>query len=300
MAANEIHIIQENASSDFVDRILSGVASGKVIIINASNLPELRALGISDVASLQAALDAKISATEKGIANGIATLGASGKVPPEQLDIASIFTNKGAWNANTNTPTIPQATSSNNGWCYQVSVAGSTVVDGNTEFEVGDLLISNGTTWYKIDNTDQVISVAGRKGAIVLTKADVGLSNVVDALQFLASNVDTDTALTANSDTKVASQKAVKAWVTSYSAPIAHNHDANYEPKNTNIQLHIADTTVHVTSSDKTNWNGKLSWGTVPASATSSGTAGQIAFEDDYLYLCVASNKWKRFIGVTF
>lgn len=299
MAANEIHLVQENGSSDFVDRILSGVASGKVIIINASNIPELRALGIADIASLQTALDAKISATEKGATNGVATL-VNGKVPAAQLDIASTFINKGAWDASTNTPVIPQATSSNNGWRYQVSVAGNTVIDGHSDFEVNDLLISNGTTWDKFDNTDKVNSVAGRTGVIVLTKADVGLSNVVDALQFLASNVDTDTALTANSDTKVASQKAVKAWVTSYSAPIAHNHDANYEPKNTNIQLHIADTSIHVTSSDKTAWNGKLSWGTVPASATSSGTAGTMAYEDDYFYICVATNKWKRFIGVTF
>lgn len=293
MAANDLRVIQENGSSDFVERILSGVASGKVLVINASNIPELRALAVADIASLQALLDAKIGTAEKGAVNGVATLGGDGKIPASQLGIASAFTTKGAWNASTNTPTIPQASSSNNGWRYQVSVAGNTVIDEQTDFQVGDLLISNGTTWDKYDNTDAVNSVAGRTGAVVLTKADVGLSNVIDAIQFLASNVDTDTSLTANSDTKVASQKAVKAWVTSYSAPIAHNHDASYQAKK------LADE-LYVSSAEKSTWNGKLNWSTVPASATSTGTAGQIAYEDDYLYICVATNKWKRIIGVTF
>lgn len=293
MAANDLRMIQENGVSDFVERILSGVASGKVLVINASNIPELRALAVADIASLQALLDAKIASTEKGAVNGVATLGGDGKIPASQLGIASAFTNKGAWNASTNTPTIPQASSSNNGWRYQVSVAGNTVIDGQTDFQVGDLLISNGTTWDKYDNTDAVNSVAGRTGAVVLTKADVGLSNVIDAIQFLASNVDTDTSLTANSDTKVASQKAVKAWANSMFALITHNHDASYQAKKGVDELYVS-------SAEKSTWNGKLNWGTVPASATSTGTAGTMAFDDDYFYICVATNKWKRFIGTTF
>jgi hypothetical protein len=33
---------------------------------------------------------------------------------------------------------------------------------------------------------------------------------------------------------------------------------------------------------------------TVPAAADASGTAGQIASDGTYLYLCVATNSWKR------
>lgn len=32
----------------------------------------------------------------------------------------------------------------------------------------------------------------------------------------------------------------------------------------------------------------------VPASATATGTAGQISFDAAYLYVCVATNVWKR------
>ena len=33
---------------------------------------------------------------------------------------------------------------------------------------------------------------------------------------------------------------------------------------------------------------------TAPASATSTGTTGQIATDVNYIYLCVATNTWKR------
>ena len=39
---------------------------------------------------------------------------------------------------------------------------------------------------------------------------------------------------------------------------------------------------------------GGLTWSSVPASPTASGTAGQIAYDSNYLYTAVASNTWKR------
>ena len=41
-------------------------------------------------------------------------------------------------------------------------------------------------------------------------------------------------------------------------------------------------------------------WSTVPASNTSSGTAGQVAYDSTgNLYICVATNLWSKFIGTT-
>jgi hypothetical protein len=37
-----------------------------------------------------------------------------------------------------------------------------------------------------------------------------------------------------------------------------------------------------------------LTWSSVPASATATGTAGQIAWDANYQYTCVATNTWKR------
>jgi hypothetical protein len=37
-----------------------------------------------------------------------------------------------------------------------------------------------------------------------------------------------------------------------------------------------------------------LSWSSVPASATASGTAGQTSYDSSYYYVCVATNTWVR------
>lgn len=48
------------------------------------------------------------------------------------------------------------------------------------------------------------------------------------------------------------------------------------------------------------NGSGVMSWAnvtissTVPASAVDTGTAGQIAYDSTYVYICVATNTWKR------
>lgn len=38
----------------------------------------------------------------------------------------------------------------------------------------------------------------------------------------------------------------------------------------------------------------KLEWTTVPATAASTGTAGQIAYDGSFLYVCVATDTWVR------
>jgi hypothetical protein len=38
----------------------------------------------------------------------------------------------------------------------------------------------------------------------------------------------------------------------------------------------------------------KLEWTFPPTSISSNGTAGQIAYANNYLYICVSANKWKR------
>lgn len=84
---------------------------------------------------------------------------------------------RGTWNATTNSPALASGVGTK-GYYYVVSVAGSTNLDGITDWKLGDWAIFNGTTWEKVDNTDAVISVNGYIGAVTLVKADVGLGNV--------------------------------------------------------------------------------------------------------------------------
>jgi hypothetical protein len=83
------------------------------------------------------------------------------------------LTYSGAWNASTNTPTLVSSAGTN-GYYYIVSVAGTTNLDGITDWQVGDWAIFNGVTWQKIDQTNSVSSVNGQVGAVVLTASDIG------------------------------------------------------------------------------------------------------------------------------
>lgn len=71
----------------------------------------------------------------------------------------------------------------------------------------------DGTLKNVVRPQDAVVSVAGKTGAVGLTKSDVGLANVTNDTQVKASDVDDDDTLAANSSTKVPTQKAVKSYV---------------------------------------------------------------------------------------
>jgi hypothetical protein len=79
---------------------------------------------------------------------------------------------QGTWNATTNTPTLASSTGTN-GYYYITATAGSTNLDGITDWQIGDWLLFNGTVWQKIDQSNLVTSVAGRTGAITLSNTDI-------------------------------------------------------------------------------------------------------------------------------
>lgn len=121
------------------------------------------------------------NAANRAIANGYAPLDASAKVSTTYLPDAVLgaVSYQGAWNASTNTPTIPAAATSNKGHYYVVTVAGSTALDGITDWALGDWAISNGAAWEKVDNTDAVISVAGLTGIISASSLRTALALVI-------------------------------------------------------------------------------------------------------------------------
>ena len=110
-----------------------------------------------------------------GVANGVATLDGGGTVPISQLPAAVLgaLSYQGTWNASTNTPTLTSSVGTK-GYYYVVSVAGSTNLNGITDWKVGDWAVYNGSAWQKIDNTDAVTSVNGYTGTVVLSYSDVG------------------------------------------------------------------------------------------------------------------------------
>ena len=75
---------------------------------------------------------------------------------------------QGTWNASTNTPTLASSTGVS-GYYYIVATAGSTNLNGITDWQIGDWLLFNGTVWQKIDQSDLVQSITSADGSIVVT-----------------------------------------------------------------------------------------------------------------------------------
>ncbi|TZF84511.1 hypothetical protein FW774_05855 [Pedobacter sp. BS3] len=135
-----------------------------------------------------------IPVTQKGAANGVATLDANGKVPAEQLEVVGAFIPKGGYDALNNIPNLPDPDESNNGWTYIITVEGQVPPelsgnDDEIDLAVGDYLVSNGTTWFKVpqelkttlDNVLATGDTSNRRmtvGGITVNNGDVQLNGV--------------------------------------------------------------------------------------------------------------------------
>ena len=112
---------------------------------------------------------------------GVAVGGTPGQVLIKQsnVDYATAWGNvtgglsyQGSWNALTNTPTLTSSVGTNGNY-YIVSVAGTTTLNGISDWLIGDWAIFNGSVWQKIDQTNTVTSVNGQVGAVSLAYADL-------------------------------------------------------------------------------------------------------------------------------
>ena len=97
-----------------------------------------------------------------------------------QIDALVILDYKGTWNASTNTPTLASGVG-DPGSYYIVSVAGSTNLDGITDWQPGDWVIFNGTVWQKID---QSWATAGANNNITSMTGVTGGISSPDFIQF--------------------------------------------------------------------------------------------------------------------
>ena len=136
----------------------------------STGTPTFRALANADLP------DSGVTANTYGSTTAIPVVTVNAKGVVTSVTTASIsggLVYQGSWNASTNTPTLVSSTGTN-GFYYVVSVAGTTNLDGITDWQVGDWAIFNGTAWQKIDQTNTVASVNGQTGVVVLTASDVG------------------------------------------------------------------------------------------------------------------------------
>ena len=153
-----------------------------------------RATGVE--ADLQQQIDGKQddlgyipeNSANKSQANGYASLDENGKVPTAELP-NSVFGGivyQGGWDAVNNVPNLQSGVGTRGNY-YKVSnannnVTSNTTLDGTNDWAVGDLLLFNGSSWEKFDQTDKVTSVRGvantqpKVGDVILDLEDLGAS----------------------------------------------------------------------------------------------------------------------------
>lgn len=239
-----------------------------------------------------------IPTSDEGVANGVATLDSAGKVPIGQIPDAVIgaLNYQGTWNASTNSPTLTSSVGTK-GFYYVVSVAGTTNLNGVTDWQIGDWAVYNGTAWQKVDNTDGVTSVNGYTGAVVLTQPDIA-GTVPTSL-----TISTGTGLTGGGDlsanrTISFSTAAVGTWAaTPSSANLAAAmtdetgsgslvFGTNPTLANPNIDVVDFDTTYSTTlTAGQLGWDGNNTLGLGMA----GGNVTQHIGEDQFFY-CKASS----------
>lgn len=132
--------------------------------------------GAASVTLINSAVIGKVltglNVTGGSISPSDSILEAFGKVQNQINGLVGGLQYQGTWNANTNTPTLASGVGTN-GYFYIVSVAGSTNLDGITDWKVGDWAVFHASTWQKVDNTESVTSVNGFTGAVSLTTSNI-------------------------------------------------------------------------------------------------------------------------------
>jgi hypothetical protein len=216
------------------------------------------------------------STKDAGAALGVATLDASGKVPVSELPAAVLgaLSYQGTWDASTNTPTLTSSVGTK-GYYYVVSVAGSTNLNGITDWLVGDWAVYNGTAWQKVDNTDSVTSVNGFTGAVVLTTTNIaeGTNEYFTTAKARAS-VSAGTGISYNSTTGVITNAAPDQTValTSGTGISTSGTYPNFTVTNT-----APDQTVSITGAGTSVVTGTYPNFTVTSTDSTTGTVTSVA-----------------------
>jgi hypothetical protein len=100
---------------------------------------------------------------------------------------------KGTWNASTNTPTITSSVGTKGDY-YQVSVAGSTTINGISNWGVGDVIAFNGVVWQRIEGGADLNGVdLSVSGTTTLSGLTASTALALDANKNVVSVTNTGT-----------------------------------------------------------------------------------------------------------
>ena len=136
-------------------------ADVNIIKVDASDELQLAAK-LKDVDSSAPTADAQL-ANKKYVDDSISS-----------VSLPTVFELQGNWQADINSPTLANTDTGVDNFLYYVNVAGSTDFGaGSIDFAVGDWVYFANGTWNKADNNDDVLTVNGQSGTVVLTTSDI-------------------------------------------------------------------------------------------------------------------------------
>jgi hypothetical protein len=169
-----------NAHIDFDGSLVISLSSG-------------HELNVGEVVAPALAEQIKVITNGGGTSQSVIDTLASLQAQITAISGASIY--KGLWNASTNTPTLTSSVGTSGNF-YIVSVAGSTNLNGITNWGVGDWAIYNGTAWQRVEG-----GAAGNFTTVTassLTSGRVTYAGTAGLLQDSANLTFNGTTLTAN------------------------------------------------------------------------------------------------------
>ena len=210
-------------------------------------------------------------------------LTAFGKVQNQINGLMGGVQYQGVWDAATNTPTLTSSVGTQ-GHYYIVNVAGTTNLNGITDWQVGDWAIFSGGAWQKVDNTDSVTSVNGQTGAVSLTTDNIpeGTTNLYFLDSRARAAVSATSPLSYNNTTGVFSIQQASGTQNGYLSSTdwtTFNNKQNYLG-GTGLVKSTAGTITYITD-NSSNWNTAYNRSIISAAVTGTGTKTLTLNEQD-------------------
>ena len=167
-----------DAHIDFDGSLIIHLSSGRVI-----NVGEVVAADIAE----------KIKVITNGGGTSQTVIDTLASLQAQITAISAALVYKGTWNASTNTPTLASGVGTANSF-YIVSVAGSTTLDGISNWGVGDWAVFNGSVWQRVEGgavgnfTDLTVT-----GTTTLSGLTASTALALDASKNIVSVTNTGT-----------------------------------------------------------------------------------------------------------
>ena len=163
---------------------------------------------------------------------------------------------RGTWNASTNTPTLTSSVGTKGDY-YVVSVAGSTNLNGITDWQVSDWAIFNGSVWEKVDNSEvayvsNVATGTGLTGGPITSTGTISIANTtVTAATYGNASEVAQVTVNAQGQLTGASNVGITIAVANVTGGVANTVNVlagtgltGGGPLSANVTLSLANTTV--------------------------------------------------------